>query len=90
MEKILNKIENIFKEQGFESKNINDNNYYFNDNGYYKMTYLSKINSFVIEYAENYNEVINNLFEDGDIYSLNNGEDEFFEKLQKDLIKYYK
>jgi hypothetical protein len=87
MDNIKNKIDNLFKELGFEFRNINGNIYYFMNNYYYKMTYLKKINSFVIEYAGSYNEACNNLFEDGDIYPLSS-EEEFLKNLHKDLINY--
>ena len=89
IKRLLNRIGDLFKELDYDIKNINGNTYYFKSNTYYRVTYLNKVNSLVIEYAENYNEVVKNLFVDADIYSLDNGEDNFLNKLRVDLIKYY-
>ncbi|GHU22598.1 hypothetical protein FACS1894172_21790 [Spirochaetia bacterium] len=90
MESIKDKINNLFKELDFEIRNINGDEYYFKNNFYYKMEYWNEANSYILEYAESYDDVCNNLFLDSDIYNLDCNENDFIKRLYNDLIKYYK
>ena len=83
------KIDCVFRELGFEIVKLGDVKMFRYKESYYKMTYIEDFRCYVIEYANNYKDAQNNVFEDGDTYSANFGEDQFLECLKKDLIKYY-
>lgn len=89
MNEISTKIDNVLRELGFEIIEIDGKGLYHHKGNYYKFTYIDDFKAYVIEYANNYEEAKNNVFEDGDTYSIDLGENEFIEKLKADLIKYY-
>jgi hypothetical protein len=60
-----------------------------NKGSYYRFTFIEAFRAYVIESASNYEEAKNNLFEDGDLFSIDVDEKDFVEKLRADLIKYY-
>lgn len=83
------KIANALRELGYEIVEIDGKELYHHKGSYYKFTYINDFKAYVIEYANNYEEAKNNVFEDGDSYSIDLGENELIEKLKADLIKYY-
>lgn len=89
MSEIGTKIDNVLSELGFEIVEIDGKELYHYKASYFKITYIDDFKAYVIEYANNYEEAKNNVFEDGDIYSMDLGENELIEKLKADLIKYY-
>jgi|BioPla2DNA2_1021312.scaffolds.fasta_scaffold15119_4 hypothetical protein len=91
MNDILKQIDNVLHDLGFEVVEINGNKLYHNKNkgSYYRFTFIEAFRAYVIESASNYEEAKNNLFEDGDLFSIDVDEKDFVEKLRADLIKYY-
>lgn len=83
------KIESLFVELGFEKVSINSTPLFLQGDIYYKVTFIKGLKSFVIEIANSYDEAINNVFEDGDLYSMSMNEDELIGKLRHDLVNYY-
>lgn len=83
------KIEEIFLDLKFEKVVINGDNLMMNSGIYYKITFVKGLKSYIIEYANSYDEAANNVFEDGDIYPISLGEVGIINKLTDDLTKYY-
>lgn len=83
------KIDNLFKELGYTRVIINGKELYCHGDSYYKFTYINDLKAYVIEYANNYDDAMNNVFEDGDIYPIDLGEFELIKKMRSDLINYY-
>lgn len=86
METIENKIISLFKELNFKEEIINNSVVYESEGKYLKLTFINKLKSFVIEYADNYNEAKKNLFEDGDLYPVTMDEDELICKMRNEII----
>lgn len=59
---------------------------YASEGKYLKITFLNNLESYVIEYADSYEDAKNNIFEDGDLYPILMDEDEFICKMQKEII----
>lgn len=89
MNEIRNKIDNALKELGYDIVEIEGKEFYHNKGSYYRFTYIEAFRAYVIEYANSYEEAKNNVFEDGDTYSIDLDENEFIEKLKTDLLRYY-
>ena len=83
------KIEELFQELDFEKINVNGISLFSQGGSYYRVTFVEGLNSYVIEYSNSYNEAINNVFEDGDLYPISMCEDELIDKLRDDLVNYY-
>ncbi|MGN7117511.1 MULTISPECIES: hypothetical protein [Lysinibacillus] len=83
------KIEEIFQELSFEKVSVNGIPLFSQGGIYYKVTFVKGLKSYVIEFANSYNEAVNNVFEDGDLYPISMSEDELIDKLRDDLINYY-
>ena len=89
MDILKERIENLFEELGFNKVTINGNILYAHSDAYYKITYIDGYKSFVIEYAESYDDALKNIFWDGDWYPLSLGEDSLILKLRSDLEEFY-
>ena len=89
MNEISTKIYSALKELGYDIVEIEGKELYHRNGSYYRLTYIEAFRAYVIEYASSYEEAKNNLFEDGDTYSIDLEESEFIEKLKADLLKYY-
>lgn len=89
MDIIKKRIETLFKELGFDEVTINRNMLYAHNGAFYKITYIDEYKSFVIEYAESYDEALKNIFWDGDWYPISLGEDGLLVKLRSDLVEFY-
>lgn len=66
---------------------INDRVNYVYKNHFYRIGYVSTL-GFIIEYAGSFQEVIRNLYEDGDIFPLSLGKN-LVETMKEDMIKCY-
>jgi len=86
MELIENKIEALLKELNFEKETINNVLVFTRNGKYCKVTFIKKLESYVIEYADSYDEAEKNLFEDGDLYPISLDEDELINKMRKELV----
>lgn len=86
MESIENKIISLFKELNFKEEVINKSIVYEFEGRYLKLTFINKLKSYVIEYADSYDEASKNLFEDGDLYPITMDEDELISKLRNEII----
>jgi len=87
MNEIIAVIDSILRESGFEVVIIDGKNVYHHEGSYYKFTYINQFEGYVVEYADNYEDAKNNVFEDGDIYSIDLNENELAEKIKADLIR---
>lgn len=83
------KMENVFISLGIKQIEINSENFFMRNNCFCKLTYLSSLFAFVIEYSEKYQEAENGILEDGDLYFTNTPEDQLLNKLKNDLSVYY-
>lgn len=87
---IQEKIDNLFQELKFEEKVlVNGTPLLLYGGTYYKITFVKGLRSFVIEFANSYDEASNTVFEDGDLYPISLKEDELIDKLRHDILKYY-
>lgn len=88
---LLMKIQEVFFELGFENKVIGDkkDQYLCYNNCYCKITYLKKIEAFVIESADNMQDAINGVLEDGDLYYLDAQEEDILYQIKEDIKRYY-
>lgn len=86
METIENKIILLFKELNFKREVINNSVVYESEGKYLKLTFINKLKSYVIEYADSYDEATKNLFEDGDLYPITMDEDELICKMRNEII----
>lgn len=75
-----------FKELNFNEEVINNSIVYEYEGRYFKISFINQLKSFVIEYADSYNEAIKNLFEDGDLYSITMDEEELISKIRDEII----
>ena len=83
------KIESLFLETGFQRETLGETQCLVYHNCYCRVSYLSHYNAFVIESADSYQEAINHLFEDGDLYYIDIGEIELLNQIKKDIARYY-
>jgi hypothetical protein len=89
MNEFQDKIDKAVKNLGFEAMEVGGKKLYFYKGNYYKFSYINDFKAYVIEYASSYEEALNNVFEDGDLYTIDMGENLLIEKITTDLIKYY-
>lgn len=87
---LINKIENIFIELGFNNEIIGEKRYKYlvYHNCYCKITYLEKLGAFVIESTDNIENALNGVLEDGDLYYMISEED-ILCRLRRDIVAYY-
>ena len=83
------KIEALFQQLSFDKVNVNGIPLFLKGGIYYKVTFVKGLNSYVIEFANSYDEAVNNVFEDGDLYPISMSKDELINKLRHDLTNYY-
>ena len=87
---ILDKIENMFIHLGFTPVIINDVKFMRFKECYCKMTFINDWSAFVIESADNIQDVRKGVLEDGDIYYMEDvTEDELLVQVRLDLLNYY-
>ncbi|MNB92655.1 hypothetical protein D3C75_397600 [compost metagenome] len=86
MESIENEIIALLSELNFKKAIINNSEVYESEGQYLKLTFLNKLKSYVIEYADSYDEAKKNLFEDGDLFSISMDEDELISKIRNEII----
>jgi hypothetical protein len=86
MESTEKKIITMLKELNFMEEIINNTVVYTSEGKYLKLTFLKKLESYVIEYADSYDEADKNLFEDGDLYPLSMGEGEIINRMRNEII----
>lgn len=87
--KIELRIESLLRELDFETVIVNGIQMYTRSEEYYKITFIEQFQSYVIEYASNFEDAKKNIFEDGDLYPVSIGEDELINSLRSDLLQYY-
>lgn len=87
---LLLNINNIFKELGcFEEVIINDRINYKNTNGHFHRIDFSQSLGIIIESALNYEDAMNNLYEDSSVFSLKIGKNELIDSIKSELMEYY-
>ncbi|MCL2015426.1 MAG: hypothetical protein FWG68_04185 [Defluviitaleaceae bacterium] len=86
---LKNQANKLFSKLGFTQQYINNNLVHTINGEYCKLTFISAFNGFVIETAENITNATNNLYEDSDVISLENGTETFFDDLEQTLRNYY-
>ncbi|WPP42434.1 hypothetical protein SK066_05635 [Paenibacillus hunanensis] len=85
MDTIENKIILLFEELNFKREIINDSVVYEREGKYLKLTFIHMLKSYVIEYADSYDEANKNLFEDGDLYHITMEEDELISNIRNEI-----
>lgn len=70
MEWIKKEIERLFEDLGFERIFIKEDAVFKSEKVYCKLTFIETLRSYVIEYADSYEEAKNNLYEDGDLHAI--------------------
>jgi hypothetical protein len=86
MKSIEKKIEALFEELNFKKEIINNTPVFSRNGKYCKLTFIKKLESYVIEYADSYDEAEKNLFEDGDLYPKSMDEDELINKMLNEIV----
>lgn len=88
---LINKIENIFLELNFKYETIGEKKYRYlvYNSCYCKVTYLEKLEAFVIESADNIKDALNEVLEDGDLYYMNISEENLLCQLKRDIVTHY-
>ena len=77
---------NLLINLGFEVENMNDIKAYKYKDSYYRFTFIEGLGGIVIEYAENLNDAMNNLYEDCDI--IRTDQDQLFNHIE-DIVRKY-
>ncbi|MEQ7053735.1 hypothetical protein ABN764_24155 [Paenibacillaceae sp. P-4] len=85
MNSIEKKIEGLFRELQFEKEILNNTNVFVHDGKYCRVTFIKTLESYVIEYADSFDEAEKNLFEDGDLFPLSLGEDELINRMRYEI-----
>ncbi|MFD1886475.1 hypothetical protein [Paenibacillus wenxiniae] len=85
MNTIENKIIALFKELNAKQEVINNAIVYRYAGKYLKLTFIHKLQSYVIEYADSYDEAYKNLFEDGDLHHITMDEVELIFKMREEI-----
>lgn len=86
MKSIEQKIEALLKELNYKKEIINNIPVYSRGGKYCKLTFIKKLESYVIEYADSYDEAEKNLFEDGDLHAVSMGEDELINRIRNEIV----
>ncbi len=86
---IVDKMEKTFINLGFSPVIINGIKFMRYKECYCKMTFLRDWSAFVIESADNIQDVEKGVLEDGDLYYMDISESELLSQLKSDLINYY-
>lgn len=86
---ILKKIEEVFKSLGFEAVTIHGTEFMQYKNCYCRVTYLTSLNAFVIESADDIQDAEKGILEDGDLYYTDVPENKLLRQIRSDLINYY-
>jgi len=86
MESIENKIIALLMKLNYKKRKINDYEIYESEGKYLKLTFLNLLDSYVIEYADSYDEAKKNLFEDGDLYPVSMDDDVLICKMRDEII----
>lgn len=60
-------------------------NYYIEGDGFYRLTYINSFRSFVVEFAETFDEAINCHYEDGNLYTIEMSPEKMVEEFRKTL-----
>lgn len=86
MEWIKKEIERLFEDLGFERIFIKKDTVFKSEKVYCKLTFIETLRSYVIEYADSYEEAKNNLYEDGDLHATTLDFNDLLLGLRKEII----
>lgn len=86
---LKHKIEQVFLDLGFQKKEAGGKTFLHYHEVYCLITYLEHYQAFVIESADSYDEAMNGLLEDGDLYYAADSEVAILDAVRKDIKKYY-
>lgn len=86
---ILDKMEDVFINLGFNPVIINGIKFMRYKECYCKITFLKAWSAFVIESADNIQNAEKGILEDGDLYYMDEHENQLLDRLKSDLKKYY-
>ncbi len=86
---LQSKIESIFLELNFKQVIVNGEKLFEHKGHFHTVSFVSGLNSFVIESASNLSEAEKNVFEDSGVYPLSLGEEVLLREIRSDLIKFY-
>ena len=80
------KIISLLKELNYKEIISNNTVVYTSKGKYLKLTFIRSLKSYVLEYADSYDEAEKNLFEDGDLFPLTMNEAELLCKMRDEII----
>lgn len=84
---IEGKIKGLLKELNFKEIIIKNTTVYTTSEMYLKVNFLLNLKSYVLEYADNYEDAEKNLFEDGDLLPISKGENELINEMRDEILK---
>lgn len=83
MKETETKIISLLKELNYKEIIINNTVVYTSKGKYLKLTFIRSLKSYVLEYADSYDEAEKNLFEDGDLFPLTMNEAELLMEIRR-------
>jgi hypothetical protein len=83
------KLENVLRGLGFKAICIGGTDVFCCKERFLKLTYIAAFRAYVIESAGSIRDAENNVFEDGDTYPLDLGEEDLVDQLREDVIRFY-
>lgn len=86
MEGIKREVERLFEDLGFERIFIKEDTVFKSEKVYCKFTFIETFKSYVIEYANSYEEAKNNLYEDGDLHTITLDFNDLLLALRKEIV----
>jgi hypothetical protein len=85
--RIKNEINKILIDKGFKKVRINEKENYNYHTQYFFLTFLKSFNnSFVVEYALNYEDAIRNFYDDGELFPIEMGEQQVIDEIIKEIF----
>lgn len=79
-------IEQLFENLGFERILIKEDTVFNAEKLYCKLTFIETLRSYVIEYADSYEDAKNGLYEDGDLYAISLDFNDLLLAMRKEIV----
>lgn len=86
MNEVINFISE-FLNNHYEMKMVRKENCYDIHDGFIKITPVESSSSIIVEYAENMNDVENNLYEDSGLYPISLGKERILELIKEEILQ---
>lgn len=78
----------LFVDMNMKEASINNKPNFRYKNGFYRFSFVSGLKSFVLEFAESWDDALKNRYEDSELYYLDLGEKNILAKLEHDIKTY--